>query len=143
MIGISAYGAYVPATRLPLALAAGRPAKNGEPERAVAAHDEDALTMAVAAAMDCLHGSDRDEIDALYLATTTSPYREKSGAALVAKALALRRDAATLELGGCLRARRFSGWRLQRFQERHFQRQTGHPVGFVIHRLGKNPHQAQ
>ncbi len=104
MIGISAYGAYVPATRLPLALAAGRPAKNGEPERAVTAHDEDALTMAVTAAMDCLHGSDRDEIDALYLATTTSPYREKSGAALVAKALALRRDVATLELGGCLRA---------------------------------------
>ncbi|MFN7954123.1 MAG: 3-oxoacyl-[acyl-carrier-protein] synthase III C-terminal domain-containing protein [bacterium] len=104
MIGISAYGAYVPITRLALSLAAGRAAKDGEPERAVAAHDEDTLTMAVAAATDCLGARDREGIDALYLATTTSPYREKSGAALVAKALDLRRDVATAELGGCLRA---------------------------------------
>ena len=54
MTGIVSFGAYVPATRLPLALIAGRPAKEGGPERAVAAHDEDAVTMAVAAGVDAV-----------------------------------------------------------------------------------------
>ena len=39
MIGITSYGAYVPATRLPLALIAGRAASEGGPEKAVAWHD--------------------------------------------------------------------------------------------------------
>ena len=54
MTGIAAYGAYVPFTRLPLALIAGRPAVDGGPEKAVAYTDEDSVTMAVAAAVvDC------------------------------------------------------------------------------------------
>ncbi len=104
MTGIVSFGAYVPATRLPLALIAGRPAKDGGPERAVAAHDEDAVTMAVAAGVDALRGVERGTIDALYLASTSVAYREKSAAALVAKALDLRRDVQTLDLGASLRA---------------------------------------
>ena len=58
-VGIIAHGAYVPPTRLPLSLITGRPAKDGGPEKAVAWNDEDAVTMAVAAAGHCLQGCDR------------------------------------------------------------------------------------
>jgi hydroxymethylglutaryl-CoA synthase len=104
MTGIAAYGAYVPITRLPLSLSAGRPAKEGAPERAVADYDEDAVTMAVTAAVDCLAGLARDSVDAVYFASTTYPLREKQGAALIAKALDLRRDVLTQDHAGSLRA---------------------------------------
>jgi hydroxymethylglutaryl-CoA synthase len=102
--GIAAYGAYVPITRLPLSLAAGRPAKEGAPERAIADYDEDAVTMAVTAAIDCLTGIGRGSVDAVYFASTTYPLREKQGAALIAKALDLRRDVLTQDHAGSLRA---------------------------------------
>jgi 3-hydroxy-3-methylglutaryl CoA synthase/uncharacterized OB-fold protein len=104
LTGIAAYGAYVPITRLPLSLAAGRPAKEGAPERAVADYDEDAVTMAVTAAVDCLTGIARDSVDAVYFASTTYPLREKQGAALIARALDLRRDVLTQDHSGSLRA---------------------------------------
>ncbi len=104
MTGIAAYGAYVPITRLPLSLCAGRPAKEGGAERAVADYDEDAVTMAVAAAVDCLTGIARESVDAVYFASTTYPLREKQGAALIAKALDLRRDVLTQDHTGSLRA---------------------------------------
>ena len=44
MSGIVSFGAYVPSTRLPLALAQGRKPKEGGPERSVAYYDEDAIT---------------------------------------------------------------------------------------------------
>jgi 3-hydroxy-3-methylglutaryl CoA synthase/uncharacterized OB-fold protein len=102
--GISSYGAYVPRTRLAFATLAGRPAKEGGPEKAVAWNDEDSVTMAVAAGAHCLRGLDRSAVDALWFASTTSPFREKQAAALVAKALDLRRDARTADFGGSLRA---------------------------------------
>jgi hydroxymethylglutaryl-CoA synthase len=104
MTGIAAYGAYVPFTRLPLALIAGRAAREGGPEKAVAYYDEDAVTMAVAAAVDCLAGVERASIDGVRFASTTHPFREKQGAALVAKALDLRRDVNTADFAGSLRA---------------------------------------
>ena len=71
MTGIAAYGAYVPFTRLPLALIAGRKPKDGGPEKAVAYYDEDSVTMAVDAAIDCLRGIDRAGVDAVLFASTT------------------------------------------------------------------------
>ena len=104
MIGITSYGAYVPRTRLPLALIGGRPAREGGPEKAVAWNDEDAVTMAVGAGVNCLRGFDRASVDAVYFASTTYPFREKQGAALVARALDLRRDVQTSDHSGSLRA---------------------------------------
>ncbi len=104
MPGIVSYGAYVPPTRLGFAVLAGRAAKEGGPERAVAWNDEDALTMAVAAGENALRGFDRAAVDALFFASTTHPFQEKQGAALVAKALDLRRDARTTDVAGSLRA---------------------------------------
>jgi len=102
--GIEAYGAYVPYNRLPLALISGRPAKEGGPEKAVSDYDEDCVTAAVAAAIDCLSGVDRASVDGLFFASTTYPYSEKQGAALIAKALDLRRDVHTADFSGSLRA---------------------------------------
>ncbi len=104
MTGIRAYGAYIPLTRLPLAAIAGRAPREGGPEKAVAYYDEDCVTLGVAAAIDCLRGIDRASIDGLLFASTTHPFREKQGAALIAKALDLRRDLQTADYAGSLRA---------------------------------------
>ena len=104
MIGITSYGAYVPRTRLPLALIGGRPAKEGGPEKAVAWNDEDSVTMAVSAAVHCLEGIDRNAVDGVLFASTTYAFREKQAAALIARALDLRRDVRTADYSGSLRA---------------------------------------
>ncbi len=104
LVGIIAYGSYIPSTRLPLAMIHGGRAKEGGPEKAVAGFDEDAITMAVAAATDCLHTVDRNTVDGVYFATTTSPFREKQAAAFIAKALDLRSNIATNDFTGTLRA---------------------------------------
>ena len=106
MAGIVSYGAYVPPTRLAFSTIGGKPPKGDEitPERSVAWNDEDAVTMAVAAGMNALRGLDRASVDALYFASTTYAFREKQAAALIAKALDLRRDVATADHAGSLRA---------------------------------------
>jgi hydroxymethylglutaryl-CoA synthase len=102
--GIVSYGAYVPPTRLAFATIGGRPAREGAPEKAVAWNDEDALTMGVSAAVNCLRGFDRASVDGLLFASTTQPFQEKQGAALLARALDLPRDVRSADFGGSLRA---------------------------------------
>jgi len=104
MIGISSYGAYVPRHRLALGALGGRSARDGGPEKAVAWNDEDAITMAVSAAVNCLRDFDRSRVDALYFASTSYAFREKQGAALVARALDLRRDLHSADFASSLRA---------------------------------------
>jgi 3-hydroxy-3-methylglutaryl CoA synthase len=104
MAGIVSFGAYVPSTRLGFSVMAGRAAKEGGPERSVAWNDEDAVTMGVTAAVNCLRGFDRASVDALLFASTTYAFKEKQAAALVAKALDLRRDVRTTDTSGSLRA---------------------------------------
>ncbi len=105
MAGIVSYGAYIPKNRLSrdeLARAWGGNSLKGE--RSVANHDEDSITMAAAAAMDCLQGMDTDSVDALFFASTSSPYTEKQAASIVARVLDLRRDIFTADYAGSLRA---------------------------------------
>jgi 3-hydroxy-3-methylglutaryl CoA synthase len=106
MIGITSYGAYIPMWRLPFAAIGGGGRKVGgsSGERAVAGFDEDAVTMAVAAGADCLRGAERAAVDGLLFASTSYAYREKQGAAIIAKALDLRRDVFTADVAGSLRA---------------------------------------
>jgi len=100
MIGITSYGAYVPLHRLgPETKGWGFPL-----EKAVGYYDEDSLTMAVAASMDCLGGLDRNAIDGLYFGSTTAPYREKLTATTVAIACDLRNDIRTVDFANSLRA---------------------------------------
>ncbi len=105
MTGIVSYGGYIPLHRLSraeIAKAWGTNAPRGE--KAVASHDEDSLTMSVAAARNCLKGIDPKSVGALYFASTTSPYREKQAAATVAAVLGMNREAFTADFSGSLRA---------------------------------------
>jgi hydroxymethylglutaryl-CoA synthase len=95
MTGIVSYGAYVPLRRLTTGTIA---------EKAVANWDEDSLTMAVAAAADCLGGIGKQDVDGLYFASTTPPYGEKLAAATAAWALDLRHDIMTADITDSLRA---------------------------------------
>ena len=104
MVGITSFGAYIPYLRLPLAAISGGKKTEGGPEKAVANYDEDALTLAVAAGIDCLRGIDRKTIDGVLFASTSYAFKEKQGAAIVAKALDLRRDVLTADVGDSLRA---------------------------------------
>ncbi len=104
MIGITSYGAYVPRTRLPFSVIGGRPPKDGGPERSVAWNDEDAITQGVAAAIHCLQGLDRSQVDLLLFASTTLPFQEKQAAALVARVLDLGRNVQTADHSGSTRA---------------------------------------
>jgi hydroxymethylglutaryl-CoA synthase len=105
MAKIASYGAYVPLHRLArqeMADAWGVPAVPGE--RSVANADEDSITMAVAAATDCLAGIDPTTIDGLFFATTTAPYDEKQCAGVIAAGLDMRTDINTSDFTGSLRA---------------------------------------
>ena len=100
MAGIVAYGAYIPRYRL------GKETGGwGSPmEKAVGNFDEDSITMAVAAGFDCINGTDRDAIEALIFATTTSPYIEKQCASIVAAAVDIGRNILTNDITNSLRA---------------------------------------
>ncbi|MDO8473091.1 MAG: OB-fold domain-containing protein [Dehalococcoidia bacterium] len=100
MVGITRSGAYVPWHRM----GKGTEAWTARGERAVSSFDEDSITMAVAAGLDCLGGMDLKAIDAVYFASTTSPFREKQAATLIAKALDLRDGIFTADFAGSLRA---------------------------------------
>lgn len=105
MSGITSIGAYIPMYRLPRkAFADAWGTGGGAGERSVANHDEDTVTMAVAAAMDTLAAHGRNGIDGLFFASTTPPYREKGSATLVATATDLEKGVRTVDFGHSLRA---------------------------------------
>lgn len=104
MVGIVSYGAYIPLYRLSrdmIVKAWGRGGGTGE--KAVANWDEDSITMGVEACLDCLNGFDRDEIDGLYFASTTPPYREKQSASIIAAICDLRQELVTADFAHSLR----------------------------------------
>lgn len=105
MVGITAFGAYIPCYRLRRSdIAETWDVGGAQGEKAIANYDEDSITMAVAAARDCINGVNRKEIDGLFLATTTSPYKEKQASSLVATAIDLDRHIQTVDFGNTLRA---------------------------------------
>lgn len=101
MVGIKSYGAYIPRYRMNHNTIFGAVGFLGAfptpGEKAVANHDEDAITMAVAAAIDCVGELKREAIDCLYLATTSQPYLLRQNSAIVAAALDLKPDIRTAD----------------------------------------------
>jgi hydroxymethylglutaryl-CoA synthase len=94
MVGITSYGAYIPLYRINRMTIYGalgwlNPASLLPGEKAVANYDEDSITMAVASAMDCMNGLEREKVDGLFFATTTTPYKERQNAGIIATALDL------------------------------------------------------
>jgi len=104
MVGITSIGAYVPIYRLnreEIGKTWGARSLLGT--KAVAGYDEDSVTMAVAATLDCMkrgHG----EVTGLFLATTTAPYKEKQAAAIIASAADMPRESHTADFTNSLRS---------------------------------------
>jgi hydroxymethylglutaryl-CoA synthase len=95
-VGILAYGAYLPRLRLARKSVADanawfNPALKGlaKGERTMCNWDEDAVTMAVEAARDCLTGQDRGIIAGLAFASTSFPFEDRLNAGIVLEALNL------------------------------------------------------
>ncbi|MFZ4440682.1 MAG: 3-oxoacyl-[acyl-carrier-protein] synthase III C-terminal domain-containing protein, partial [Syntrophales bacterium] len=111
MIGITSYGAYIPRLRLDRmaifqAMGWFAPAivMVAQGERSMCNHDEDSLTMAVAAARDCLTGREKMAIDGAYLCSTTLPFADRQNAGIMKTALNLRDDMITADFTSSLRA---------------------------------------
>lgn len=105
MAGIVSFGAYIPIYRLDRGMIFA--AWGGMPiggEKAVANFDEDAITMAVEAGLNCLRGIDREQIDGVFLASTSTPYKEKQCAGIVSEALDLKRNIMTADFTNSLRS---------------------------------------
>lgn len=110
-VGIVGYGGYVPRLRLSRRAAAEANAwyapqfAKAKGSRAFANWDEDSITMAVAAARDCLGASDdRSQIAGVLLASGTLPFAERLNAGIVCEALTLRDDVQASDVTGSQRA---------------------------------------
>jgi hydroxymethylglutaryl-CoA synthase len=104
MVGITSIGTYIPMYRLKREEITRMWKGKAQPgEKAVAGYDEDSITMAVAATLDCLKNN-TDKVDALYFATTTSPYQEKQSAAIIAGVADINNNASTADFSNSLRA---------------------------------------
>lgn len=104
MVGITRYGSYVPVHRLERRLieqAWGT--KQAKGEIAVANYDEDALTMAIDAAMACL-GEPPAPVDGAFFASASAPYAEKQMASVLATACDLPRAISTADFAGSARS---------------------------------------
>ena len=116
--GITAYGAYVPKRRLKreavvAANAWMNPGLRGltKGTRAMCNWDEDALTMGVEAARDCLGpyladgaNENRTGLETLIFASTTAPFADRHNAGVMLEALNLDENTASQDVGGTQRA---------------------------------------
>ena len=111
MVGIIAVGAYVPRLRLQRqSVAAANAWFNGalrglgKGERAMAGWDEDALTMSVEAARDCLIDLDRARVAKVVMASTSLPFADRQNAGVVKEALNLADGVGSMDVTGSQRA---------------------------------------
>ena len=111
MIGITSYGGYLPRLRLnrmsifqTMGWFAPAIVMVAQGERAFCNWDEDSLTMAFSASQDCLKGVNKNTVDALYLASTTLPFADRSNAGIVQGALNLKDDLQSQDFTSSLRS---------------------------------------
>jgi 3-hydroxy-3-methylglutaryl CoA synthase len=111
MTGIICYGAYIPWMRLQRAdvyrsNAWFAPGLKGlaKGERSIGNWDEDAITMAVESARDCLGPRDRSRVSGLAFASTSAPFADRQNAGVIKEALVLEDGVSTIDLGGSQKA---------------------------------------
>ena len=110
-VGITAFGGYIPRLRLSRESIARANSwvdpslsAHARSERSMCDVDEDSITMAVEASRDCLNGIGRENISALYFASTTAPFDDRQNSAVIAEALKLREDITSLDISHSQRA---------------------------------------
>jgi 3-hydroxy-3-methylglutaryl CoA synthase len=110
MVGITAFGGYVPRLRLQrqAIVDAHRWADPGlagraKGERSMCNWDEDAVTMSVEAGRACLRTANAEPA-AVYFASTSAPFSDRQHAAIVATALGLPEEIASADLSSSQRA---------------------------------------
>lgn len=111
MIGITAFGAYIPRARLRKQVMADANAwfdaglkSLAKGERSICNWDEDTITMAVEAAQDCLSALNDKTIDSLYMASTTLPFLDRQNSVVVTEALNLDKRVRTMDISASQRA---------------------------------------
>src|SRR2546428_571861 len=105
MRGIATYGVYVPYWRLDRkALAAALGAPSGSGTRSVASYDEDTTSLGVEAARAALRRAPRLAPEALYFATASPAYLDKTNATAIHAALDLAPSAPAFDMGGAVRS---------------------------------------
>jgi len=105
VIGITSCGYHVPFCRLErekIGQAWARRAGKGE--RAAIYFDEDALTLGLEAAQRCLEEKGKAGIDALYFASTSAPFWQRSSASFMAAACDLPSECETMDFAGSIRS---------------------------------------
>src|SRR5262245_4393998 len=109
-IGITSFGAYLPRLRLARkaiadahAWADPAIAAKGKGERTMCNWDEDAVTMAVEAARGCLAAAPAAP-NAVMFASTSAPFVDRQNAGVIATALSLGEDIASLDVTSSQRA---------------------------------------
>lgn len=109
--GITGFGAYIPRLRVERSLIADAHAwmapslKGGaKGNRAFCSWDEDAITMAVEAARDCLGDGERGSVENIALASTTLPFADLQSSAIVAGALQLDSGVESMDIAHSRRA---------------------------------------
>src|SRR5256712_7243655 len=105
MRGIATYGVYVPYWRLDRkALAAALGAPSGSGTRSVASYDEDTTSLGVEAARAALRRAPRLAPEALYFATASPAYLDKTNATAIHAALDLAPSAPAFDMAGAVRS---------------------------------------
>ncbi len=105
MIGITSCGYHVPFCRLErekIGQAWARRAGKGE--RAAIYFDEDSLTLGLEAAQRCLEEKGKSGIEAVYFASASAPFWQRSSASFMAAACDLPAECETMDFAGSLRS---------------------------------------
>jgi len=111
MVGITSYGVHIPRYRMDRKIIFQQMgwfnmgnAAIARGEKAVANHDEDANTMAHAAAQECMGTRECRELDGLYMASMSFPYANRQNAVVVSSALGSRSDIRTADFTGAVKS---------------------------------------
>src|SRR5471032_3321987 len=111
MVGIVAYGAYVPRLRLnrqdvydaKKRFAAGLSGL-AKVYLSMANWDEYSITMAVEASRDCLTSHKAEDVRNIYFASTTHPFKDRQNAGVIGTALNIEQNLAAADIGGSQKA---------------------------------------
>jgi 3-hydroxy-3-methylglutaryl CoA synthase len=105
VIGVISCGYHVPFCRLERGKIGEAWARRaGKGERAAVYFDEDALTLGLEAAMRCVEEKGAAGVDALYFASTSAPFWQRSSASFMAAACDLPATCETADFGASLRS---------------------------------------